>query len=506
MKKNKTPPNPEVDVTLLLEGTYPYVRGGVSGWVHDLIKGLPELSFSLVYLGAEKPADEKIRYELPPNVRGLTCHYLMDADDSIAPKPCAGDTAYFSDSARLHDWFRHPTGEPDDALFDKVILQSGYKVGKCNADFFYSEAAWSLIIQNYENACPLAPFLSYFWAIRNTHGPLLKLAELVHTIPHARLFHAVSTGYAGYLGAMLNKLTGRPLVLTEHGIYTKERKIDLQSMFLEDRQGRFDKVSDTGMEHHEQLWLRIFEGIARLTYAAANPIISLYEQNHERQIVDGADPTRTRIIPNGVNVEHYAPLRTQRAQTIPPILGLIGRIVPIKDIKTFIRTIRALTRYMPNAEGWLIGPEDENPEYVNECKELVRNLQLENHIKFLGFQRIDDVLPRLGLLALTSISEAFPLVIGESYASGLPFVTTDVGACRILIEGKDEADRALGHGGSVVAISDPEAMASAAYALLSDPARWHAAQQAGIQRVERYYRQAQVIASYREIYQIVGKL
>gem|GEM_PF-4738402 len=53
-------------------------------------------------------------------------------------------------------------------------------------------------------------------------------------------------------------------------------------------------------------------------------------------------------------------------------------------------------------------------------------------------------MPRLGLLALTSISEAFPLVIGESYASGLPVLTTDVGACRMLVEGSDEADPAPG--------------------------------------------------------------
>lgn len=496
--------DPKVDVTLLLEGTYPFVRGGVSGWVHDLITGMPELTFSLVYLGAEQKPDEKLRYELPPNVRNLYCHYLMDSGPAAKPKACAGDKVYFAESARLHDWFCSPEGELDETLFNSVVLQAGRKKGACAAEFFYSEAAWSQITESYSDACPEIPFLSYFWAVRNTHGPLLKLAELAHTIPPSRIFHSVSTGYAGLLGAMLQHRTRRPLVLTEHGIYTKERKIDLQSMFLQDRQGRFDEASESGMEHHEQLWLRIFEGIARLAYAAADPIISLYEPNRQRQIRDGADPARTRIIPNGVDVERYAPLRALRPQQIPKVLGLIGRIVPIKDIKTFIRTIHALTAHMPEAEGWLIGPEEENPEYVIECKELVRSLQLENNIRFMGFQRIEDVLPRLGLLALTSISEAFPLVIGESYASGLPVLTTDVGACRMLVEGSDEADRALGSGGSVLPISDPEAMARAAYALLSDPARWTAAQQAGIQRVERYYRQAQIVASYREIYRTAG--
>ncbi|MGI4849412.1 MAG: GT4 family glycosyltransferase PelF, partial [Janthinobacterium lividum] len=207
-----------------------------------------------------------------------------------------------------------------------------------------------------------------------------------------------------------------------------------------------------------------------------------------------------RIVPNGVNVERYAPLRALRAQETPHVIGLIGRIVPIKDIKAFIRTIGIVAARLPDIEGWLIGPEEEDQPYVAQCRQLVRTLGLEQQIKFLGFQRIEDVLPRLGLLALTSISEAFPLVIGESYASGLPVVTTDVGACRELVEGADEEDRALGSGGTVVPICDPPATAAAALALLTDGQRWRAAQRAGISRVERYYRQERVLDSYRDLY------
>ena len=64
-----SPRQHKTDITLLLEGTYPFVRGGVSGWVHQLIEGLPDFSFSLVYLGAERVANEEIRYRLPSNVR-----------------------------------------------------------------------------------------------------------------------------------------------------------------------------------------------------------------------------------------------------------------------------------------------------------------------------------------------------------------------------------------------------------------------------------------------------
>jgi len=58
------------------------------------------------------------------------------------------------------------------------------------------------------------------------------------------------------------------------------------------------------------------------------------------------------------------------------------------------------------------------------------SLGLEGKVHFLGFQNIQDILPQLGLMVLTSISEAQPLVILEAWAAGTPVISTDVGSCR----------------------------------------------------------------------------
>jgi glycosyltransferase involved in cell wall biosynthesis len=79
-------------------------------------------------------------------------------------------------------------------------------------------------------------------------------------------------------------------------------------------------------------------------------------------------------------------------------------------------------------------------------------------------------------------------------------VATDVGACRQLIDGLQGEDAALGAAGRVVGIADPEALAGAACELLCSVPAWHAAQAAGIARVERYYSQERLFAEYREIY------
>jgi glycosyltransferase involved in cell wall biosynthesis len=127
-------------------------------------------------------------------------------------------------------------------------------------------------------------------------------------------------------------------------------------------------------------------------------------------------------------------------------------------------------------------------------------LGLERRVKFLGFQNILDLLPRVGLVVLSSISEALPLVLLEGFAAGVPAISTDVGSCRQLVEGLAPDDRALGAAGRVVGIADPQALAEAAIALLADHGAWRAAAAAGIARVERHYTQSLMFDRYRELY------
>jgi glycosyltransferase involved in cell wall biosynthesis len=177
--------------------------------------------------------------------------------------------------------------------------------------------------------------------------------------------------------------------------------------------------------------------------------------------------------------------------------------VPIKDIQTFIWAMRTVVNRLPQVQGWVVGPTDEDPEYAAECRNLTERLKLSEKVEFLGFQNVLDILPKVGLVVLSSISEALPLVILEAFAAGIPAVVTDVGACRQLIEGLSEEDAALGAAGRVVRIADPQALADAAIELLTDERRWRAAQRAAIARVETYYTEDRMFAAYREVYESV---
>ena len=197
----------------------------------------------------------------------------------------------------------------------------------------------------------------------------------------------------------------------------------------------------------------------------------------------------------------FAATRTQRPEVPPPVMCLIGRVVPIKDVKTFIRAVRVASNRIPELEGWIAGPEDENPEYARECRELTRSLDLEHKVRFLGFQKLVELMPKIGLVVLSSISEALPLVLLEGYAAGVPAVTTDVGSCKQLIYGLGPEDEALGASGEVVGIADAQALGQACARLLSDPDAYRRAQSAGIERVERYYTQPLMFEKYRLVYE-----
>jgi polysaccharide biosynthesis protein PelF len=489
------------DIALLLEGTYPFVSGGVSSWVHQIINGFPQFTFSLVFLGGARQHYGEYKYPLPANVVHLEKHYLMDRTRLSKPRPKRCREDLDAHIAQMHESLHRLHDQNFDALLMTLVREMGRPGGLDLETFLHSRQSWSQICDSYTRYCTEPSFVNYFWTVRMMHIPLFRLAAMAAAIPPVKALHSISTGYAGFLAMLLKYQRDLPFILSEHGIYTKERKIDLaRAEWIDDPREAFGSSLDADVSYIRRLWIRFFEGIGRLAYQAADPIVSLYEGNRSRQVQDGAETPRTRVIPNGIDLARFTPLRAVRPPGVPQVLALIGRVVPIKDVKTFIRAMRTICNALPAAEGWLVGPEDEDPAYADECRALVENLGLQDNVKFLGFQKVEDIFRQIGLLVLTSISEALPLVILEGYASGVPAVATDVGACRELIEGGKPEDRALGKSGAVVPIANPEATARAALPLLQDEGAWRAAQQAGIRRVEAYYTQAGMFDQYRRLY------
>ena len=480
------------DVCLILEGTYPYVTGGVSSWTHDLLLAQKDLTFHLVTLLPEK-ANLTHRYQIPKNVVATSNVFIQ--------KLPAG-RSFIKRSGEFFDALQGPlqglqTGGGLDDLRGILDVLKPVQESVGSQLLLNSPQAWKMLLRMYASSVPSSSFLDFFWSWRSLVGGLYSV--LLADLPDASVYHAVCTGYAGLLLARAHLETGRPTLLTEHGIYTNERRIEMaMASWLHDAKDDGLRI-DKGRRALKDVWVDTFVGYSRACYQATTDIITLYEGNQQFQLQDGADPNKMRIIPNGVDYERYSVVR--REKSARPTIALIGRVVPIKDIKTFIRACGMVQKTVPDLLALILGPTDEDETYYEECVDLVRHMKLEETVTFSGRVKLDEYLGRVDVLVLTSISEAQPLVVLEAGALGIPSVTTDVGSCRDLIFGPSAEHPPLGPAGDVTPLCNPTATAKALVRLLTDP-DWYGRCSAAIKdRVRVSYNKISVDRTYHELYE-----
>jgi glycosyltransferase involved in cell wall biosynthesis len=484
-----------VDVMIFAEGTYPYVRGGVSSWIHQLITQLSSFTFGICFIGSQESDYESMSYELPENLKHLEIHYLFT--------PYKKEKKSFKESDETIEVVRslHKSFALSESVPEQIKKLSFFEEELTESYFLHSRGAWDYINEMYMKNCPDVPFIDYFWTLKNMHSPLWMLASVANNLPDCSMLHAPSTGYAGFVATLSSYNTGRPFIITEHGIYTRERKIDLMSTsWITYRKPMLLRQPEE-FNYIKQIWINFFEHIGKFAYQGAERVFSLFPGAQEIQLNFGAEASKLEVIPNGVDVDRLNTTLQHRPEKVPMVITLIGRVVPIKDIKTFIRAMRIVVNTLPEVEGWIVGPVDEDKTYAEECFKMVESLGLKENVKFLGFQNIMDILPKTGIQTLTSISEGMPLVILEGFAAGVPCVATDVGSCRNLIEGAlDDEDIAIGPAGVITKIANPSQLAEAYIELLGDEAVWQKAHKAALTRVNTYYRQEMFLEKYETYY------
>ena len=128
--------------------------------------------------------------------------------------------------------FTSPEGKT--ILVDKSKTDAHISLEVGREALLNSQAAWELCLRSYERLCPHVSFLDYFWTWRTL---LLGVCSvLLAPMVPARVYHPLCTGYAGLYAARAHIETGRPVLLTEHGIYTNERRIEIaMADWLEER-------------------------------------------------------------------------------------------------------------------------------------------------------------------------------------------------------------------------------------------------------------------------------
>ena len=180
----------------------------------------------------------------------------------------------------------------------------------------------------------------------------------------------------------------------------------------------------------------------------------------------GYSKTNAVLIPNGFDTEQYRvddkariTLRAELGLSQEVVLiGLMGRWHPMKDHRNFIQAARNLCASRQDTYFVMAGTgvDSTNQTLVNEIKEC----GLRKRFYLLGEREdMPQIQASLDIATSASYSEAFPNVIGEAMACGVPCVVTDVG----------DSARLVGDTGCIVPPRNPSLLAAGWEQLLSLP-------------------------------------
>ncbi|HEV8346839.1 MAG TPA: GT4 family glycosyltransferase PelF [Vicinamibacterales bacterium] len=480
-----------LSVLLTTEGTYPYHRGGVSTWCHALTHELSEIDFTLLAVTMHPYLESQ--YALAPNVRGVVTVPLWGTEDPAE----YGDHASFPDYLqRRWSTTRKDVEQeylPSCATFLAEVVEPslparalGLTLLRMHQHFRHFDyhrtqthsLVWDVFVDTMRSAWrkaqpnePPPSLTDLADASRVLHRLLLPLA--IET-PRVDLTHSAAAAFCG-LPCIIAKLRyNTPYLLTEHGVYLREQYLNLgrsiKSMFV------------------RWFLFRLINTINHVNYAFADQISPVCQYNTRWEVWRHAEPERIRVIYNGVNPEKFRPgIRTPHDR---PTVVNVGLIFPLKGQLDLIEAAALVRHSTPNVEFRFYGsPSDE--DYYRECRQRIEELSLQNTVVFAGTTKEPWLaLQQADVVALASVSEAFPYALVEAMLTRAAIVATDVGGVR----------EALGDAGLLVYPRQPVALAEAIGTLLRWPEGRERFGARARDRALRWFTEQRFVDAYRTSY------
>lgn len=193
----------------------------------------------------------------------------------------------------------------------------------------------------------------------------------------------------------------------------------------------------------------------------------------ETAVQRGFPGEKIRVIHNGIDCDRFRPdaaagkkLRAEwRIRESDILIGLIGRLNPMKDHPTFLRAAAIIARERADVRFVCVGRGTE--KYQTKLRAVCDELELSERVIWAGARTdMSAVFNALDIVcSASSFGEGFPNVIGEAMACGKPCVVTDVGDSALIV----------GDLGMVVPPRDPQALANALRTCLTKETRGLAA-------------------------------
>ena len=326
-------------IYLSTEGTYPFVLGGVSTWVDMLVHGLPHHDFEIGAL-VDNP-HHRIQYRPPPNVTLQPIPlWGLELAEEYLPRRDGWRRAWRTTSPVVRDRFL-PSWEhlvdclaaPEadsralgDSLSAVAHFAERYDLRRALGD----AAAWALLLDRLQTnpihaRTGLAPAMDF---ARTMYRYLLPLTA---PTPVCDVAHSTAAALCVLPAIVAKYRYGTPLVLTEHGIYLRERLLAMS----------------TEPFGTKVLFANFYRAVVELAYREADVLTPVCAYNAGWEEALGVEPDRIRVIHNGVDP---ARIDVWPDPDGPPTVGFVGRIDPLKDVLTLIQAfarVRARHRGCP---------------------------------------------------------------------------------------------------------------------------------------------------------------
>jgi glycosyltransferase involved in cell wall biosynthesis len=270
---------------------------------------------------------------------------------------------------------------------------------------------------------------------------LVKLWRLMRRLrPDVVHTHTAKAGFVGRVAAWLARVPVR--VHTFHG-----------HVF----QGYFSPAKTRLFLWLERLTARLSNRLVTISPALRDELVSTYRIAPASKFT--VVPLGLALAPFAATPRHEGAFRARFGLPADaPLIGIVGRLEPIKNHELFLLMAHQVRQTVPQAHFVIIG----DGERRTELEALAASMDLGDCVTFTGWQ--EDLRPAysdLDILVNTSHNEGTPVAIIEALAAGVPVVATAVGGVPDLLRGGD-----FGH---LIPPGDAPALAAAVAEALAKP-------------------------------------
>ncbi|MCH2159019.1 MAG: glycosyltransferase [Oleiphilaceae bacterium] len=246
------------------------------------------------------------------------------------------------------------------------------------------------------------------------------------------------------------------------------------------------------------LKMRLMIAIEKRLYPYFPVVVAVSDEIKAKLIGFGVDAGKVRVIKNGVQIQSIEKGVSSEIRKSSGLNGgeflvtNVARLTEQKAQHILIDAIAMLRRKGFDIAALIVG---EGP-LKQELDAQVRNLDIADHVKLLGFQKnIREILASSDVFALPSIDEGMPISLLEAISADVPVVATDVGDIGKLVR--------HGQSGLIVPVGDIDALASGIMELMEDKEKAREYSKSALAKLRAQYSCEAMASQYNEVYDLI---